>query len=321
MKMIVTVDTEEDNWGDYSPRGCTVQNIEAIPALQEIFDDFQVRPTYLVSYPVAASGKAVPILRRILDAGSCEIGSHCHPWNTPPFEEEAGEKNSMLCNLAGELQFRKIRSLHETIAKNFGVVPSSFRAGRWGYNGATATALEKLGYRVDSSVLALTDWTAYHGPDYSGVFPDAYYFSASKDVLASHPGGGMLEVPATVGFVQSDFRRSNAVFNFLTKRPFNRLRLAGVLDRLGLLNRVALTPELSSAREMIALTKRLLLKRFPLINLYFHSPTLRPGLSPFVKTEADRRDFAARLKKFLAFAREARIESIGLSEAVNAVPS
>jgi hypothetical protein len=321
MKLVVTIDTEEDNWGSYDTKDCTVRNIEAIPTLQQMFDEFNIWPTYLVSYPVAASEKAVSILRRILEAGRCEVGSHCHPWNTPPFEEEVGEKNSMLCNLTGELQFRKIRSLHETIVKNFGVVPSSFRAGRWGYNRATAEALEKLGYGVDSSILSLTDWTAYHGPDYSNVFPDAYYFSASNDILAPHPAGGMLELPATVGFVQSHFGRSNALFNFLRKRPFNRLRLLSILERLGLLNRVALSPELSSDREMIALTKRLLQKRFPLINLFFHSPTLCPGLSPFVKTEADQREFMARLRRFLVFAKEAGIESIRLSDAPKEVPS
>jgi hypothetical protein len=42
----------------------------------------------------------------------------------------------MLCNLAAELQYRKIRTLHELIGTRFGVRPVSFRAGRWGYGPA-----------------------------------------------------------------------------------------------------------------------------------------------------------------------------------------
>jgi hypothetical protein len=321
MKLVVTIDTEEDRWGDFAAKHSTVRNIEAIPALQQMFDEFNILPTYLISYPVAADEKAVSILRSILEAGRCEIGSHCHPWNTPPFEEEGGERNSMLCNLTAELQFKKIRSLHEMIVKNFGVAPLSFRAGRWGYNQATAEALEKLGYKVDSSILSFTDWRAQHGPDYSNVFPDAYYFSASNGIFTHNPAGGMLEVPGTVGFVQSNVRLSNAIFNFVKKGPFNQLRLLGILERLGLLNQVVLSPELASDREMIALTKRLLQKDFPVINLFFHSPTLFPGLSPNSETEADQREFMARLRRFLVFAKEAGIESIRLSDAPKEIPS
>ena len=104
MKLVITVDTEEDNWGDYRPTGWTLENIARLPALQRLFDDFNAQPTYLITYPVATDENAAAILGELLQAGTCEIGAHCHPWNTPPFEEPNTTVNTMLCNLDEHLQ-------------------------------------------------------------------------------------------------------------------------------------------------------------------------------------------------------------------------
>ena len=320
MKLVITIDTEEDNWGNYTPKNYTLENINQIPKLQELFDAFDALPTYLITYSVATDARAISILRPISEKGRCEIGMHCHPWHTPPFEEENTEENSMLCNLPGDLQFRKIERLHGTIIKSFGITPTSFRAGRWGYSRDLAMALDKLGYKVDSSILSLIDWTRFYGPDFSNVFPEPYWFHPEA-IFRPDTMGKLLEVPATIGFTQSNFQFSNELFNFLKRDPFHRLRLVGVLDKLGLLNKIWLSPEQSRADEMIALTKAFIKRKAPLINLFFHSPTLQPGLTPYVRSEADQREFMAKLKTFLAFAKEAGIESIRLSDAVAVVPS
>lgn len=319
MKLIITIDTEEDNWGNYIPSGYTLENIGQIPELQNLFDEFKALPTYLVTYSVATDPRAVSILRQISEQDRCEIGTHCHPWHTPPFGEENAEEKSMLCNLPYDLQFRKIERLHQTIIENFLTVPVSFRAGRWGYSRDVANSLNKLGYKVDSSILPLIDWTNYYGPDFSEVFPEPYRFHPEA-IFKPAARGDLLEVPATIGFTQMNFRSSNNLFNFLKRNPFNRLRLLGVLDRLGLLNKIWLSPEQSSAEEMIALIKTFIKKKAPLINLFFHSPTLQIGLTPYVRTEADKREFMARIRAVLSFAKEAGIGSVRLSDAINVVP-
>ena len=53
MKLVVTIDTEEDNWGSLRLTHYSFDNIARIPALQEMFDRFNVKPTYLMTYPVA----------------------------------------------------------------------------------------------------------------------------------------------------------------------------------------------------------------------------------------------------------------------------
>ncbi|TAK08329.1 MAG: WalW protein, partial [Candidatus Manganitrophaceae bacterium] len=67
MKLIITIDTEEDNWGSYRSTGMTLENIKRIPVLQQLFDAYQVKPTYLITHTVATDEASVAILKPILD--------------------------------------------------------------------------------------------------------------------------------------------------------------------------------------------------------------------------------------------------------------
>lgn len=314
MKLIVTIDTEEDNWSPYSPTGYTVRNIERLPALQDLFTAYDIRPTYLVTYQVVTHPGAAAVLESLLRSGHCEIGAHCHPWSTPPFTEPAITRNSMLCNLPAELAAAKLRNLHAAIVSRLGVTPTSFRSGRWGYSQAVARTLFELGYRVDTSVTAYTDWRYCIGPDYSHMPPAPYLF-APDEVLRPRADGPMLQVPATVGYLQRNFALRNALTNTIRRSPLRRLRLLGILDRLGWLNKVWLSPENATGAQMIALARRMRDEGYPLLNLFFHSSTLMAGLTPFVRDRADEERFRERIRQFLAFAQAEGFESITLSEA------
>ncbi len=314
MKLIVTIDTEEDNWAPYAPTGYTVRNIERLPVLQDLFAAYGVRPTYLVTYQVITHESAAEILDTLLHSEQCEIGAHCHPWSTPPFTEERIERNSMLCNLPPALQAAKIRSLHAAIVSRLGVSATCFRSGRWGYSPTVAATLHALGYRVDTSITAYTDWRNYAGPDYSNMPPTPFLFSP-EDIYRSHPTGCMLQVPATVGYLQRDFALSNALVNGIRHSSLRHLRLIGVLDRLGWLNKVWLSPENSTGAQMIALARRMRDSGYPLVNMFFHSSTLTAGLTPFVRRRQDEVQFLDRIQEFLAFVQAEGFESITLSEA------
>jgi len=316
MKLVITIDTEEDNWGHFSSNGHTLENIDRIPQLQELFDSFNIKPTYLITYPVATDDKCIDMLGGIEKSGRCEIGMHCHPWNTPPFEEELNEKNSMLCNLGADLQYRKMNFLHNAIIKNLAVHPVSFRSGRWGYNQTVAKNLLKLGYKIDTSITPYTNWRDYQGPDFSDISPLPFRLSC-KDIYKETPEGDLIEVPATIGFLQEDFATWNLLMKRLSKRPFKRLGIIGILQKLNLLNKVWLTPELSDGRKMIELVQCLMKKEYEIINMFFHSTTLTAGLNQFVKTENDEKQFMQRIKEFLVFAKDNGIESIKLSETAN----
>jgi hypothetical protein len=302
--LVITIDTEEDDWGYAWGRRSRVENIRRVPALQRLFDAFGVTPTYLVTYPVVQDETASSILRSIADSGRCEIGAHCHPWNTPPFAPSRdASRESMLCNLPSDLRRAKITRLHQTIERVFEVPPRSFRCGRWGFNSSLAGPLVDLGYRVETSVTPYINWSEEHGPDFSTTPPGMFHVGSD----------GLLEVPVTIGFLQSNFEVSNAILRTIQRRGLERLRPVGILNRLGAVNRVWLSPEVSTAAEMIALSKRMQRKNYRVLNLTFHSPSLEAGLTPFVRTRADEDRLSLCLHEYLTFARDAGITPVKLS--------
>lgn len=313
MKLTITIDTEEDNWGHYDSDNYSLKNIERISRLQDLFDCFGFKPTYLVTYPVATNDPSVRLLKSILKDGRCEIGTHCHPWNTPPFVEKRIPFNSMLCNLPAELQYRKILKLHNSIIDSFGVIPISFRAGRWGLKEDTVNALDRLGYLVDSSVLAFWNWQDYHGPDYSKIFPKPFMWDNHRSII-SEGHKGLLEVPATGGFAQRNFQVCNLIWSFFEGEISKKIPLKGILDRLQLLNKIWLSPETSSSVQMIALASAMIKQRYKILNMFFHSTSLMAGLSPFVQSKNDESEFLRRIEEFLTFARNMKIESVRLGD-------
>jgi len=314
MHLVITIDTEEDNWGDYTNTSYSVENIKRIPSLQKIFNEYNVIPTYLVTYPVATNRESIAILKNLLQQGKCEIGMHCHPWSTPPFEEERNPYNSMLCNLPYDLQRKKLGTLHETIVRNFGIRPTSFRAGRWGYSASVATAISELGYAVDTSITPFTDWTEYHGPDFSKMTPQPYRFRI-PDVFKSLNDGEMTEVPASIGYLQNNFDWCGSIDQRLNQKLGRILRLKGILFKLNLMTKVWLSPETSDAFRMMQLTSVLISKKFEVVNMFFHSTSLMAGLSFFVKTKNDERQFLNSIREYFTFTTEAGLRPVKLSEA------
>lgn len=312
MRLIVTIDTEEDNWANYSTSDNQVSNIDKLIPLQQMFDRYGVKPTYHITYPVATNPRSVAILKEILDSGKCEIGMHCHPWNTPPFEEKINTVNSMLCNLSTSLVLRKLTVLHETIQNNFGITPISFRAGRWGFNSTVAQAIFQLGYLVDTSVTPFVDWREYHGPDFSDFQLFPYRFDPS-DIKTPRNQGALLEIPATVGFLQNNFQRCQRWSRYSETDYGKRLKMKGILYRLKMMNKVWLSPELAGAHEMIQLAWRLREKNCPCLNMTFHSTTLKAGLSPFVQNKDHEDKIYERIEKFLIFAKKEKIQPATIS--------
>lgn len=314
MKLIISIDTEEDDWGQYSQEKPALQNIERVGVLQSLFDKYGVTPTYLVTYPVATNARSISLLRRIMEDGRCEIGTHCHPWNTPPFREVRNEWNSMLCNLPADLQFKKIETLHSVITQNFGVIPTSFRAGRWGLGEEIPRILANLNYKVDSSILAFQCWKSYGGPDFSDIFPSPFMWAQLNGV---HEGknSALLEVPATAGYTQNNFKVSNRIWRALGGKLMQMVRAKGILSHTKLLDKIWLSPEPANSSQMIKLTTRMLHNGYSFLNMFFHSNALKAGNGPYVKSSVEEELFIRKIEEFLVFTSENGIESIKLSDA------
>lgn len=308
MKLVITIDTEEDNWLPFSPK-VTTENAAEIARVHDLFLSEQVLPTYLVTWPMAHNDTLIRTLADENRAGRCEIGMHCHPWTTPPHEETHRAENSMLCNLPPALAAAKMEALHALLVERFGTVPRTFRAGRWGYGPQVAEVLLRLGYRVDTSITAFTDWSAQCGPDYSLVGPQPYRFTPPA-IYTATPDGPLVELPATAGFLADDYARSARFERLARRAPLRWFRLLGIFERLSIHNRITLSPECASAREMQALLDAMQALGFGYVNLFFHSPTLVPGLTPYVKTKRDLASFLHSLRSVLRHARSHGITPI-----------
>ncbi|MGE0080664.1 MAG: hypothetical protein AB7U81_05150 [Thiohalomonadaceae bacterium] len=311
MKLVITIDTEEDNWLPFN-RHISTRNAREIGRLHDLFVSEGVIPTYLVTWPMANDDYLVDTLADERLKGRCEIGAHCHPWTTPPVNEAHHPPNSMLCNLERELVAEKLHRLHNLLSQRFNAPPRTFRAGRWGFGVHVADVLRSLGYRVDTSVTAYTDWSSQHGPDYSLVGPQAYRF-APPNLYEASPSGTLIELPASVGFLRGEFGRRARVEKFLRTRPWRRLRLIGLLKRLSLHQRATLSPECATTSEMTSLIDAMQMRGYEYANLFFHSPTLVPGLTPFLTTTRDRDNFLHSLRAVLRHAKRRGLTSIPAS--------
>ncbi len=309
--VIITIDTEEDGWDDYRAPP-TTNNIQVLPRFQNLCDQYGALPTYLINYPVATQPEARSIIEKLLAGGKCEVGAHCHPWNTPPIKENICDKNTMLTNLEDELVRDKLFHLHNTIETNFGIQLTSFRSGRWGGSNSVMRVLEELNYEVDSSVAPLMNWTSQYGPDYTDALTSHYLFS-SDDFLKEDHSGKLAQIPPSIGFLKNNTPWNRKIFKEINKPFYKKIKLNGIANRLGLVSLRWLSPELSSTKEMIMLSKSLVSSGFPYLHMMFHSTTLQPGNNEYVKSEQELDIFFSKIEAFFQYCSENDMEFTTLS--------
>lgn len=275
--LLVVIDTEEEfDWNAPFDRASTsVRNIAAQGLAQEVFDGHGVVPTYVVDYPVATTPDAVAVLRGFLDMGRCEIGAHLHPWVNPPHEEEVNGRNSFASNLPPDLLRRKLTVLRDAITQSFGRAPTVYKAGRYGIGPGTAALLHELGFGEDSSVVPHASFAAEEGPDFRSL-PD-------RPFLSEH---GIVEVPLSVHFVGRAAAMGPSWFPWLEAR--SRCRLPGIAARLGLLERLRLSPEGHRFEDLRRQTEAALRRGERHFALTYHSSSLWPGGSPYARGEPER---------------------------------
>ena len=288
--MCVVVDTEEEfDWTKpFSRQNVSVASIAAqILAHEQVFDRFGVVPTYVVDWPVATTFSAFSTLKSLMDEGRCEIGTHLHPWVSPPYMEEVNTFHSYAGNLPGELEFKKLSMLTDAISENFKRQPIVFKAGRYGLGQHTSGALQQLGYSVDASVVPHTSFKADGGPDFSDYGNQPYWFGEKESLL--------LELPVTTGFCGVLRRLGPKLYPHLLTPLAKTLHFGGIFARTGFLERIRLTPEGTDTAANLRLMDTLVRDGVQVITLAYHSPSLVPGKTPYVKTVNDLRHFLNRI--------------------------
>jgi len=290
--LVVVVDTEEEfDWSaPFDPASIAVTNIELQPLAQEVLDAHRVVPTYVVDYPVASTPASIEVLRTFLAAGRCEIGAHLHPWVNPPTEGPIDVRHSYPGNLPADIERRKLILLTDAITRNFNLRPRVYKAGRYGIGSATPATLRELSYAVDVSVVPHTDFSSDGGPRFVNM-PDSPFLIDDQ----------LCEIPLSVHFVGWLARFGPCLFPYLNEGAGRWLRLTGLCGRLGLLERLRLSPEGHSLNDLIRQTRAAMATGTRLFMLTYHSSSLLPRATAYVRTEADRIAFLATLDGYLRF--------------------
>jgi len=314
--IFITIDTEEDSWDQWRRNENPVENVKRLTMLQEIFNRYRAIPTYLVNFPVVNDEESCRVIKGLYHNHGCEIGTHIHPWNTPPFLEDINARNSMICNLPEKLIYEKIGRLHCLIKNRLGLEPKCFRAGRWGFGPVVGKCIFELGYQIDTSITPFVDWTYENGPDFTEASPFPYRFNP-VEILRKDPNGPLLEIPPTIGFLQKNFGRCARFRKWVLSSRLSRYHFLGFIDRLRLINFRWLSPELSSSLDMIRLARSFIAQGHRCLSMSFHSNSLLPGSNPFVRNDRELDVFLSNIALFLEFASENDFEFSPLSDAVD----
>jgi hypothetical protein len=275
-RFVVTVDTEEEfDWS--KPLDRTSHGLDHVPHIarfQQFCEGFGVVPAYLIDYPIATSAEAVEALGEAVKAGRAEVGVQLHPWVSPPFDEVVSELNSFSGNLPEALERAKFCKLRDTIEAAFGVAPQIYRAGRYGVGPATASILSDCGITIDTSVRARFDYSYNGGVNFRDLPLRPWWIDKAKELM---------EMPLTTVFWGLLRQQGKAIYPALWRAP----RLRGALARLGLLERIALTPEGITLDEAIKGIDIAIDDGLPILVFSFHSPSICPGHTPYVRNEAE----------------------------------
>ncbi|UVO54012.1 WalW protein [Sphingomonas sp. SUN039] len=259
---------EEFDWnGPFRRESTSTATIRALPEANARFRAAGLDPCWMVDWPVVDNPDSGTIMRELVASGECTVGTQLHPWVSPPFEEEVTRRNSYTCNLPYDLQREKLRRLTDRIEEVTGARPTAYRAGRYGVGRHTASLLREFGYALDVSVRSCFDYRSQGGPNFS-----------------RHPlwpwkvGDGLYELPLSTAYT-GHFNRWPGLYLAESIR--------GTLARTGLLARIPLTPEGVPLADALEAIEALLGEGHRLFSLSFHTPSLVPGHTPYVRDAAD----------------------------------
>jgi hypothetical protein len=307
-RFLLTVDTEEEfDWTQPIARsGHTVHSIARLAKFQEFCEGNGVCPVYLVDYPIATSPAAGDILRGPIAAGKAEVGVQLHPWVNPPHDEDVSEHNSFVGNLPPELEREKFRRLKAAIESNFGASPLIYRAGRYGVGPNTAAILSEGGIAIDTSVRSRFDYSSGGGPNFRQHPLEPYWLDRA---------GGLFELPLTTVYWGLLRQLGHWLYPMMWRVP----QLRGAFARIGLLERIPLTPEGVTDDEALRGIDIALDEGLAVLVFSFHSPSLAPGFTPYVRSEDDLDAFYDWWRQVFAYLAQRGVQPTTVGELVKAV--
>lgn len=292
--LIMAVDTEEEfDWSQgFDKESTGVTHFEMIHLLQNIFTEYNIKPEYIVDYPVVTQEFAISKLLQYYHDGKANLGVHLQAWVNPPFDEETTAFNSYANNLGPELERRKLLCIQEAFQEAVGVPATVYKAGRYGIGASTQVLLEAEGFEVDLSSGTGFDLRSSGGPDFSHANPNPYWFGSDRKLLG---------IPTTGGFVGPLSRFGAEINGDISQYPLSKQLAYRLLSAGGLSQRIRLSPEGFSLSDLKGLTQSLLNDDVRVFSLSLHSPSVKPGCTPYVRTLADREAMFNEIRGYFDF--------------------
>ena len=309
MECVISVDVEADNQWQMPPPS-TLENVYQLGEFHSRCMRWGFPPTYLVSYEVAVDPRAVALLRPWQAAGEAEIGAHLHPWHTPPFT--AGDQwKRFPSELPDDELADKTRDLTVAVARSFGVAPTSYRAGRFGFDARQVSLLSRLGYIVDSSVTPKVNWARKRpsAPGASG--PDWSTASCHPFLWQGTGGDRLLEVPITILNTRFGCTESagDNTQHCLRRNHFPNVMRTLLLGRTWFRSRPRHTPRQWDRLRVVADANRI-----PVLVFMIKSSELIANCSPYVRSAHEASSLFRNIESTLAFLKANGIKGVMLSD-------
>lgn len=306
-RFLISIDTEEEfDWdAPFQRGGHTTVTAPMLQEFQDFVETYRIKPVYFIDYAIVEDDTAVAFLRKVAAQRSADIGVHLHPWVNPPFDEQVNGHNSFAGNLPKELEEQKLVALRDAIRDKIGVTPTVYRAGRYGIGPHTTELLVKHGFVIDSSIRSRFDYSAEGGPDFLAVGSQPFWWVDENRLL---------EVPLTT--VYSGILRKQPGFAaaIMNKAPL----VNALFSRSKMLERIPLTPEGISARETKEAIDVALDDDLRLLVFSFHSPSLSPGHTPYVRTQDDLDGFYDWWREVLDHLEARNVKPVDIAELLQA---
>jgi len=277
MKFLITIDTE---WDRHSLKDgeITVENLSALPGFHAMCLEEGIRPCYLCAHEAALSPDFEAFGVKVLSGNEGEIGTHLHPWSTPPYVHDT-ETIRKRCPFPNEYPVdvfgEKLTSLKHELENRFGD-QTTYRGGRFGFSTKQAPVLSRAGYTVDTSVTPYVSWvdtpglSPNGGPDYTGYTEAPFVWESTK--TNERP---LLEIPVTV------LKRGSKAGALLQKAGKPGRIIAGMLD-YGVFWFRPLPESLDRLNLMVDRAER---KGFDVVNMMMHSNEFDHRCNPYYTTE------------------------------------
>lgn len=214
---IFSIDTEPDcpSWIGFDYKHLEFKNFDSLERLSNLLYKYQIPVTFYQTWSSASNEKAINWLLKLKKDLNCEIASHLHPGDTPPYLKNHTDNILELKN--DELE-TKFVSLHKKLTGIYGK-PDSFRGAAWTIDSRTIRLLEKFKYTSDSSVTPGISWKIRDRIDFTKSSNKPYFIDSS------FPGkigtSTLLEVPVSIRTIVPKHIRITGIAGSLISMPLS----------------------------------------------------------------------------------------------------